>query len=66
MVVGVSDLFSRNFREGISFLNFVERSVLKLPLSKVCGVPFALQRRALFEGKKRVKRHREKGRTRGG
>ena len=35
-----------------SFTNIVERSILKLPLSKLCAVPFALQNRALFEGGK--------------
>ena len=45
------DPFSRRFREGISFPNFVERSILKLPFSKIC-VPFALQNRALFKGEK--------------
>ena len=43
-------LFSRRFREGISFPNFVETSVLKLSLSKVCALPSALQNRALFLG----------------
>ena len=61
-----SVLFSRRFREGNSFPNFVERSILELPLSKVCAVPFALQNRALFEGEKRVKSSREKGGKRGG
>ena len=45
------DLFSRGFREGISFPKFVERSTLKLPLSKLCAVPLALQNRAFFEGR---------------
>ena len=44
------DLFSRRFREGISFPKFVERSILKLSLSKLCAVPLALQNRSLFEG----------------
>ena len=35
----MSDLFSYRFREGISFPNFVERFILKLPLSKFCAVP---------------------------
>ena len=61
-----SDLFSRRFREGISFPNFVERSILKLPLSKICAVPFALQNRAPFEGENRAKRQQKKGRKRGG
>ena len=39
----MSDLLSRRFREGISFPSFVERSTLKLPLSKLYIVPFALQ-----------------------
>ena len=50
-----SDLFSRRFREGISFPNFLERSILKLVLSKVCVVPFAIQNGALFEGRTRRK-----------
>ena len=45
-----TDLFSRRFREGISFPNFVERSIPELQLSKLCTVPFALQNRALFGG----------------
>ena len=53
-----SDLFSRRFREGLSFLNFVERSILKLPLSKLCAVPLALQNRALLERGKRATRPR--------
>ena len=63
-----SDSFSRRFREGISFPNFVERSILKLPLSKICGVPSRLQNRALFEGGggDRAKRCPKKGRRRGG
>ena len=44
------DLFSRRFREGISFPNCVERS----------------QNRALFEGEKKATRCREKGTKRGG
>ena len=60
------DLFSRRFQEGISFPNFVERSILELPLSKLCSVPFALQNRALFKGEKGAKRCREKGGKRGG
>ena len=47
------DLFSRRFREGISFPNFLERSILKLPLSKLCVVAFVLQNRALFKREKR-------------
>ena len=58
--------FLCRFREGISFPNFVERSILKLPLSKLCAVPFALKNRALFEVEKRAKRCREKGRKGGG
>ena len=55
--VSVSQLtfFLRRFWEGIFFPNFVERSILKLPLSKLCAVPPCLQNRALFEGEKRVK-----------
>ena len=54
--------FSRSFREGISFPNFVERSILKLPLSKLCGVPFSLKNRVLSEGQNRAKRCNKKGR----
>ena len=46
-------IFSRRFREGISFPNFVERSILKLPLSKLCAVPLAQQNRALSREKGR-------------
>ena len=56
-----SVLFSRRFQEGVSFPNFVERSILMLPLSKLCAVPFALQNRALFEREKKAKRCQEKG-----
>ena len=63
---GISDLFLCRFREGISFPNFVKRSTLKLPLSKLCAVPFALQNRALFEGERKAERCLEKGRKRGG
>ena len=51
-----SDLFLRRFREGTSFPNFVERSVLKLPPSKLCAVPFALENRAPFKGRKKGKK----------
>ena len=44
----------------------MERSILKLPLSKICGVPSRLQNRALFEGGNRAKRCPEKERKRGG
>ena len=54
-----SVLFSRRFQEGISFPNFVERSVLKLPLSKLCAVPLAVHHRA-FLGGKGQKRCRDK------
>ena len=64
--IALSGLFPRRFREGISFPNFVERSILELPLSKLCAVPFTLQNRALFEGEKKAKRCREEGRKRGG
>ena len=63
---GVPDLFSRRFREGISFPDFVERCIPELPLSMLCTVPLALQNRALFEGKKMAKMCQEKGRKRGG
>ena len=55
-------LFSRRFREGISFPSFVEKSIPELPLSKLCAVPVPLQNRALFEGERRRKNCREKGR----
>ena len=42
----------------------MERSIPEL--SKLRSVPFALQNRALFEGKKMAKMCREKGRKRGG
>ena len=60
-----SDLFSRRFREGI-LPNFVERSILKLTLSRLSAVPFTLQNRALSEGEKRAKRSCEKGRKKDG
>ena len=63
--LSLSDLFSRRFREGISFPNSVERSIPELPLPKLCAVRFALQNRALFGGEKRAKRCRKKGRKRG-
>ena len=59
-----SDLLLRRFREGISFPNFVERSILKLPLSELCAVPLPLQNRAPFEEEKRRK-GAEKRRGRG-
>ena len=46
---------------GISFPNFVERSILKLPLSNLCALPLALLNRAPFEGGRSAKRCREKG-----
>ena len=58
--------FSRRFRDGISFPNFVERSILKLPVSKISAVPFALENRSHSEGENRAKRCPEKGRKRGG
>ena len=57
----MTDHFSRRFREGISFPNFVERFILKLPLSKIRAVPFALQNRALFEGRTARKRAQTRG-----
>ena len=46
------DLFACRFQEGNSFPNFVERSILKLPLSKLCCVlcPLLYKNRALLEG----------------
>ena len=64
--VAISDLFSRRFRDGISFPNFVERCFPELPPPSSALYPFSLQNRALFEGEKRAKRCREKGRKRGG
>ena len=49
--------FLRRFQEGISFPRSAERSILRLPLSKHCAVPFALQ--STFRGG-------QKGRKRGG
>ena len=53
--------FSRRFREGISFPNFVERCIPELPISKLWSVPFSLQNRALFEGKKGRKGAEKRG-----
>ena len=64
--VTVTDLFSCRFREGISFPNFLERSIPELPLSKLGADPFAIQNRALFEGEKMAKICRVKERKRGG
>ena len=52
----MADLFSRRFREG--FVEGQSDSILKLPLSKLCAVPFALQS-TFIEGVKRAKRRRE-------
>ena len=60
-----SDLFSCKFREEISFTNFLERSILKLPLSKLCIVPFAQQNRALFGGGEQAKKVPRKGEEEG-
>ena len=57
-----ADLFSLRFREGISFPNSLERSIPRVPLSKLRAVPFALQKRALFEGEKRKGAERRRGR----
>ena len=62
----LTDPLSRRFREGISFPTFVEGSILKVPLSKICAVPFALQNRAFFEGENTAKRCPEKRGKRGG
>ena len=43
----------------------MERSVLKLPLSKLCAVPFALQNGALFERETRGEKVPRKGRIEG-
>ena len=58
--------FLCRFREGISLLHFVERSILKLLLSKLCAVLFALQNGPLLGGREKGKRSREKGRKKGG
>ena len=58
------DLFLRRFREGISFPKSLERSILRLPLSKLCAVPFALQNRALFEGGEKGEKVPRKGEER--
>ena len=55
------DLFLRRLREGNSFRNFVERSILKLSLSKLCAVPFSLQNRAPFEDQRKGRKGSEKG-----
>ena len=47
--------FFTQISEGISFPNFVERPVLKLPSSKLCAVPLPLQNRAFSEGRQRRK-----------
>ena len=62
----VTDLFLRRFREGISFPNFMERSILKLPLSNLCAVPFSLQNRVPFAEQKKGEKVPRKGRKRGG
>ena len=62
----VLTFFYADFGKEFPSPNFLERSILRLPLSKLCDVPFALLNRALFEGEKRVKMCREKGRKRGG
>ena len=54
--------FHADFGREFSFLNIVERSILKLPLSELCAITLALQNRALFEGERRAKRCGEKGR----
>ena len=56
-------LAAQKEREGVSFPNFVARSMLKLPLSKLCAVPLALQNRAPPEGERGAKGCREKGRS---
>ena len=48
-----------------SFPKLVERSILKLPLSKLCAVPLPLQSRAIFEGRKREKKVPRKGEEEG-
>ena len=54
-------IFLRRFREGLSFPKSAERSILKPPLSKLCGVPFALEKRALFEGEEVARKWEQEG-----
>ena len=54
-----TDLFSRRFREGIPFPDFVERSILNLPLSKLSV------NRALFEGRGKGRKGAERRGGRG-
>ena len=44
----------------------MERSILKLPLSKLCAVPLALQNRAFFERRKGRRGAEERGEEGGG
>ena len=61
-----TDLFSRRFREGIAFPNFVEKPILTQPLSKLCAVPFALQYREHFAKRSEERKGAErKGERRG-
>ena len=62
--LSVADLFLSRFQEGISFPSvFEESSILRLPLSKRCAVPFAPQNRALFDkGKGRQGAEKQGGR----
>ena len=56
------DLFFRaDFGSGISFPNLVGRSTLELTLSKLCAVPFALQRKGEEEGWPAKRATRKKG-----
>ena len=57
--------FYADFGKEFPCRTFWERSILRLPLSKLCAVPLALQNRALFEGRK-GRKGAEKGRKRGG
>ena len=53
--------------EGISFPNLLERSMLRLPLSKLCTVPRARStEQSTFGGGEKGEKVRDKGRKRGG
>ena len=56
-----TDLFSRRFREGISFPNLLERSILKLPLFRLCAAPLVPQNRAQRKGREGARKGEEEG-----
>ena len=59
--------FHANFGKENSFPNFVERSILKLLLSKLCAVPLAIENKAVFEGRQDADRMgRKRGDQQGG